>query len=136
MSSTSFSLRSINSDRELVFSECGPDYFTIELRGFHVRSVKRVYIYPGARDFAGYFSSLAAHRYPWKGVEAWESPEGDFKLGATCSTVGHVSFLIEIREKFGGPEEWELSAVLATELGQLPAIAKEADALFNVLHSA
>ncbi len=119
-----------------MFSDYGPDYFTIELRGSSARSIRRVYTFPGARDLARFFSKLAAYHQPWEGVESWESPEGEFKLSSSCSTVGHVSFQIEIREKFGGPEEWELSAVLATELGQLPVIAKEADAFFNVLHSA
>jgi hypothetical protein len=132
VSTASFSIRSSSSDRELVFSNLDGDYFTVELLGSSVRSTRHVYAYTDAKGLARFFATLAAHSHPWAGAESWGSIEGEFKLSAECSTVGHVSFKIEICDMFGGPEQWQLSAVLATELELLPAIAANAKSFFGV----
>ena len=133
MSTPFFSIRSTSSDRELVFSDPRQDYFQVELRGSSVRSTREVYAYTDAQGLARLFSKIAAHSRPWAGAESWRSLEGEFKLSAECSPLGHVSFLVEIGDNFGGPEEWRLSAVLVTELGQLPVIAENAKSFFDAV---
>jgi hypothetical protein len=133
--SPSFSIRSTSSDRELVFSAPRHDRFLVELRGSGVGAIREVYAYTDPTGLSRFLSNLAAQSRPWVSAETWESLEGEFRLSAECSPVGHVSLSIRIRDMLGGPEEWQLSAVLATELGQLPAIAEHAKSFFESVAS-
>lgn len=47
------------------------------------------------------------------------------------TTLGSVTFQIELCGSQGEPEEWRVQAGLATEFGQLAQIAKNAEAFFN-----
>ena len=134
--STSFSLKSNASDRELVFSSPRPDYFVVELRGRALEVTREVYAYTDARGLSEFFAKLAIFERPWVGTQRWESLEGEFSISAACSALGQVSFSIRIRDMLGGPEEWEVSAQLATELGALQAVAVDAGLFFNVVASA
>jgi len=136
MTTSSFSIKSNTSDRELVFLAPRPDHFVVELRGAGVCVTREVYAYTDADGLASLFSKLAASERPWKGTEGWESLEGEFSLSAACSAQGHVSFAIRIRDSFGGLEEWQVEACLLTELGQLPNIAARARSFFNAVASA
>ncbi len=136
MSAASFSIKSTASDRELVFHTPQRDYFIAELRGSSLGATREVYAYTDAKGLAGFFSRLAVHKRPWSSVERWESLEGEFLLQAACSALGHVTFSVRIREMLGGPEEWQVSANLVTELGQLPGIASHAEFFFNVVAGA
>lgn len=73
---------------------------------------------------------LAHHEKPWANVESWESLEGEFLLEASCSSLGKVTFAIRLRN-FTGAEEWDVSAELETEMGQLLNLAKTAKLLFG-----
>ena len=136
MSASSFSIKSNSSDRELVFLDAQRDYFVAELRGSVVGATRQVYAYPDATGLSRLFSRLAAYERPWSEPERWESLEGEFTLEAACSPLGHVTFSVRIRDMLGGPEEWEVSARLVTELGQLPSIASRAESFFNVVANA
>jgi hypothetical protein len=136
MSASSFSIKSNASDRELVFLEPARDYFVAELRGTAVRATRRVYAYTDAAGLSRLFSRIAAYDRPWSTPERWESLEGEFSIEAVCSSLGHVTFSVRIRDMLGGPEEWDVTARLVTELGQLPAIAANAELFFNVVASA
>jgi hypothetical protein len=136
MSAASFSVKSNASDRELVFLDPRRDYFIAELRGLGVTAHREVYAYTDAKGLSRFFSRLAAHERPWSEPEKWESLEGEFRLEAKCSALGHVTFLVCIRDLFGGPEEWEVSARIVTALGQLPAIASRAATFFNIVATA
>jgi len=133
MSASSFSIKSNASDRELVFSDARRDYFTVELRGSGVRAVGGVY---DAGGLAELFAKLATFERPWSGAETWESVEGEFSIAATCSALGEVRFSVCIRGMLGGPEQWEVSASLVSELGQLPGIAAHAESFLEVVASA
>jgi len=130
VSTASFSFKSNASDRELVFLDPRPDYFVVELRGFGVRAIREVYAYTDALGLSKLFSRLAEYTRPWSGAEKWESLEGEFALGVTCSAVGEVTFAVSIRDLLGSPEEWMVKASLVTEMGQLPSIAVGARSFF------
>jgi hypothetical protein len=136
MSRSFFSIKSNASDRELVFLEPQSDYFTVELRGSSVGATRRVYAYTDGAGLSKLFSRLAAYERPWDKPERWESLEGEFTLEAACSSLGEVTFSVRIRDMLGGPEEWEVSAHIVSELGQLPGIASNAEAFFDVVASA
>jgi Family of unknown function (DUF6228) len=135
MSASSFSIKSNASDRELVFREPRRDYFIAELRGSGVAATRGVYAHTDARGLARFFSRLAAYERPWSEAESWEALEGEFRLEAACSLLGEVRFSVRIRDMLGGPEEWQVSARLVTELGQLPGIASRAESFFNFVAS-
>jgi hypothetical protein len=134
--STSFSLKSNASDRELVFSSPRPDYFVVELRGRALGVTREVYAYTDAHGLSAFFAKLAACERPWVGTQRWDSLEGEFSLSAACTALGQVSFTVRIRDMLGGPEEWEVSAKIASELGALPAVAANARQFFDVVASA
>jgi hypothetical protein len=77
------------------------------------------------------FVHLASYERPWSGNKDWESIEGEFYLSAICSSLGEVNLSIRIRGNQGSPEEWQASAMLTTELGQLPNIAAGARRFFG-----
>ena len=107
------------------------DYFTVELRGSSVQATHAVWAYTDAQGLASLFARLASYERPWSSDECWESIEGEFSLSATCSPLGEVSFSVRIRGLQGAPEEWQVSAALTTELGQLPRIAAGAHQFFG-----
>ena len=74
--STSFSLKSNTSDRELVFSSPRPDYFVVELRGRALGVTREVYAYTDAQGLSTFFAELAACERPWVGTQRWDSLEG------------------------------------------------------------
>jgi hypothetical protein len=130
-----FSIKSNSSNRELRFLEPRRDLFTVQIHGSGVTARREVSAYTDARGIARLFSKLAACERPWTGVESWTSLEGEFSLSATCSALGHVTLSILISDAFGGDEEWRLSVSLVTELGQLPKIAADARAFFDIVGS-
>ena len=133
---SSFSIRSNASDRELVFHSPQADYFVVELRGTALNAIRNVYAYTDARGLSALFERLATYERPWVGTERWESLEGEFAVSAVCSALGQVRFAVRIRDMLGGPEEWEVSAHLESELGALPALAAHARSFFYVVASA
>jgi hypothetical protein len=133
MSESSFSIKSSASDRELVFVLPRPDYFNVELRGVSLSATRKVYAYTDAKGLSSLFSKLAATGRPWTGAERWQSLEGEFSISAQCSALGHVSFAVVIRDQFGGPEEWSVSACITTDLGQLSRLATDAQSFFSAV---
>ena len=90
-----------------------------------------VWAYTDGKGLAALLARLASYERPWSSGECWESIEGEFSLSATCSPLGEVGFSVCIRGLQGAPEEWQASATLTTELGQLPKIAAGAQRFFG-----
>ena len=126
-----FSIRSSSSDRELAFLSLDGDHFTVELRGSALQATHAVWAYTDAKGLANLFARLGSYERPWSSEERWESLEGEFSLSARCSPLGHVDFSVHLHGSQGAPEEWQLTAVLTTELGQLPKIAASASGFFS-----
>ncbi|WP_089374628.1 DUF6228 family protein [Methylobacillus rhizosphaerae] len=105
--------------------------FTVELRGFSVQATQTVWAYSDTPALANLFVRLASYEHPWDGNECWESIEGEFTLSASCSPLGEVSFSVRMHGLQGSPEEWQVSAALTTELGQLSLIAAGASQFFG-----
>jgi hypothetical protein len=133
MSESFLSIKSNASDRELVLLSPRPNYFVVELRGVTLSAVRKVCAYTDAKGLSSLFSRLAAIGRPWVGVESWQSLEGGFSISAQCSALGHVSFSVVIRDQFGGPEEWSVSACITTDLGQLSRLATDAQSFFSAV---
>jgi len=125
----SFSINSTSSSREILFSGHRDEYFQIYIKG-DVSAFVDVWAYTDAKGLYSFFQELANREKPWHGSKSWESIEGEFTISTTCSPLGEVLFTIQLRGLQGAPEEWKVSVGLATELGQLTSIAKQAREFF------
>lgn len=124
-----FSIHSASSSRELIFSNHKDEYFRVELVG-DVSAAIDVWAYTDAQGLCELFQELASFEIPWQGEKGWSSIEGEFNISASCSTLGDVLFKVRLYGMLGAPEEWRVSAGLATEFGQLQHIAKRAAEFF------
>ena len=115
----------------MVFLSAHADYFTVELKGSSVRATHAVWAGADTNALAELFLRLAVYERPWSGDERWESIEGDFSLCASCSPLGEVNFQVCFRGAQGAVEDWQVSAALTTEFGQLPEIAADARRFFG-----
>ncbi|WP_423201070.1 DUF6228 family protein [Corticibacter populi] len=107
--------------------------FTIELKGFAVQVAHAVWAYTDATGLSDPFARLASYEGPWNGDGRREPIEGEFSLSARCSPLGEGLFSIRICGLQGAPEKWQVSAALATELGQLPKVPVGAHRFFGDL---
>lgn len=128
-----FSIHSVNSDRELVFSSYRDEQFQIELKGSGITTLTDVWVGGKlySQSLSAFLQELASFTKPWKGSQDWESLEGEFSLSVTCTALGQVTFWVEIRCKTGSPEALLIQAGIVTELGQLEKIAKDAKLFFQ-----
>ncbi|MGC1377264.1 MAG: DUF6228 family protein [Anaerolineales bacterium] len=125
-----FSIHSVSSDRELIFSNRKEEYFFVELKSSSLSASTEVWTGINS-SLHTFFQKLANFKTPWKDEQVWEAFEGEFKISATCTTVGHVIFWIKLSGSPGGAEEWKAETGLETELGQLERIAKNANIFFK-----
>jgi hypothetical protein len=125
-----FSIKSTNSDRELSFSKCDGDYFRVELKGGISAAIK-VYGYaPHTHDLAHWFNELGAHTSPWEAELSWESLEGELKISAKCTSLGHIHIMVSLSDMLGAYEEAYIQAGIESELGQLTKISNGARDFF------
>lgn len=131
MEPTLLSIRSTSSHRKLVFSQHRDEYFRVELKGFELSATTDIWAYTDANGLNQFFQEIAGFKKPWQGQHSWASIEQDFRLSATCTSLGSVTFQVELRGLQGTPEEWRVEAGLDSEFAQLEQIAKNAEAFFN-----
>lgn len=123
-----FEISDTSSSRKLRFSHRRPDYFNVEICGDISGSIK-VYSYcPHSDTIDSLFNKLGCIQSPWKGELSWASLEGEFSLKFTCSSVGHVSLVVELAS-FN--DEFTIRCGLNVELGQLQDISKNAHIFFS-----
>lgn len=126
----SFSIKSNVSDLALEFSNVKGDDFTVKLVSSHISANREVYAYTDSYTLADLLEWLARHEKPWLGEEHWESLEGEFKLYASCSSLGTVKFRVILNSYYGG-EDWNIETILLSEMGQLPVFARSARLFFG-----
>jgi hypothetical protein len=126
-----FSIKSTTSDREICFSKYDGEDFIVEVKG-NVSGSTKVYGYaPHTDNLAHWFSELGLHAEGWVETKTWESLEGEFKLSASCSSLGQVHFELSLRMLQGADEEAYIKVGLETELGQIEGISNEASRFFE-----
>lgn len=126
-----FTIHSVSSDRELIFSNRHGEFFNIELKSIEVSGARKVWTHDDASTFNNFFKKLAGLEKPWQENLDIQSLEGEFAISASCTKLGIVIFSIELSSGYVDHEAWHLKADLDTELGQLPQIAKNADMFFQ-----
>ena len=125
-----FSIKSTSSNQELVLSNRDGEYFEARLNGVVTAHVL-VYAYTDEQGLSKLFQELGGMEKPWGGNLSWESLEGEFKISASCSSLGEVQFNILLWGLPGHPEEWRVNLGLVSELGQLQQITKQAKRFFS-----
>lgn len=123
-----FSIHSVSSDREFIFSNRDGEFFNFEIKGHEISAAIKVSTYTDDNGLNNLFKELSSFERPWQGTRSWESLEGEFEIHASCATLGQVTFVVNLRSY---PGNWKLQAEVKTELGQLPQIAKKAEIFFN-----
>jgi len=68
---------------------------------------------------------MASESYGWTDIKSWAAIEEDLELNASVDRAGHVTIAIRMRCA-SGPDPWNLTTSIETELGQLPELAKRA----------
>ena len=130
--SEAFSIKSTHSDREIKFSKYNGEDFFVELKGGITATIK-VYGYsPHSYDLAHWFVELGKHKTTWENEKKWESLEGEFKISASCSSLGQIYFVVSLRDLPGSEEEAFIQAGLETELGQIAKISNSASKFFEM----
>jgi hypothetical protein len=114
-----------------VFSQYDGESVHIELKGFEVSANINIWIYTDANGLNKFFQELSCFQKPWQDRRVWTSIEGDFVFSATCSSLGSITFYVELRGLQGAPEEWRIEAGVVAEFGQLVQIAENAAVFFN-----
>lgn len=100
-----FRIESSETDATLLFTWIRGDYFTVCLSSGPVNASRDVWAYTDEHGLADLFEWMASQSKPWGAAEGWESIEGKFKIYASCSTLGTVTFDIQMNH-LGVSEEW------------------------------
>lgn len=128
-----FTIHSVNSEKELIFSSHENEYYWVELKGADISAFTKVwdegeYLLEGLGHF---LNRLAHSSEPWAGEQKWTSLDHEFSLCVTCSKTGQVTFKVEMNKYPGSEECWSVNANIVTEFGQLEKIAKDAELFFT-----
>lgn len=127
---TEFRIKSSDSDLELILKDIKGDYFVAQIISGHLNVRREVWAYTDAHGLADLFEWLASQNRPWSDKQFWESLEGEFRFSATCSSLGKITFEVEFNH-YSCAEEWLVKTKISSELGQLPALAKQAREFFG-----
>ena len=123
-------LKSSDTDLEISFTNINGDNFTVQIISSNLNVKREVWAYTDAHGLAELFEWLANQKKPWGKKEKWESLEGEFTFSASCSSLGTVTFEIELNH-YGCAEEWLVKTQISSEFGQLPTLAKQARSFFG-----
>jgi hypothetical protein len=123
-----FSIHSVSSDREFIFSNRDGEFFNFELKDHEISAAIKVSTYTDDNGLNNLFKELSSFEKPWQGTRSWRSLEGEFELTVSCATLGQVTFVATLHSY---PGNWQVQTEIETELGQLPQIAKKANMFFQ-----
>ena len=128
-------IRSMSSDRELIFSPCDErDRYCVEIKSSEISVSVEIHQYKVGESLAAYFRHLASFRDPWSDPQEWITWTPNLRISTTCNKYGHVLFRIIFAANFMVyqiEEGWEANIGLATTLGELDNIANNATTFFN-----
>ena len=125
-----FTIKSNNSDLCLRLTNVKGDYFTAQVISNRLSAHISVWAYSDSYGFADFFDWLAIQDKPWDGEQCWQSLEGEFKVAATCSSLGVIMFKVYF-EHFGDDEDWKIETEIRSEMGQMPELARTARIFFG-----
>lgn len=120
-------LTSTTSSRRLCIRRESPDALHVQLIDESITAASDIWLdEEDAPSLCDFFTDLGKQQRPWPNERCWQSTEGDFTLTVRCSALGAVQFQVVLKGLQGAPEEWQVTAGIESELGQLARIADEA----------
>lgn len=122
-------IRASQGRRVLRFHSRSGDYFAVSVEGDGPQATKSIWGYTDCEFLVQLFESIASEWRGWKGERTWESIEHDLRLAVSCSSTGHVTILVFLRNY--GEDDWRLQVPIATDAGQLENIARQVAAFFR-----
>lgn len=81
---------------------------------------------------ASFFADVASNWRGWAAAKSWYSLEGHLNLDATSDRLGHVFLRARLRS-MDIASDWDVSATLLLEAGQLDGIAADARKVFDAV---
>ena len=126
-----FVIKSNASDRKVRFLDRHGDEFIVEIDGRGVTATQWVSAFTDSKGLSRWMDALADNKLPWKGESSWATLEGEFRIAATCTPGGMVTFSVTLSGLPGASEEWRVSAGVTCDLGQLPDLAQAAQHFFE-----
>jgi Family of unknown function (DUF6228) len=121
---------SFSPKSSLVISNLCGEGFTASIASTRINATLGVWTYGDSQSFADFIEDLSSQAKPWQGTETWESIEGEFKLSATCSNLGEVTFRIVLSDN-DCPEPWQVTTGIKQGLGELTDLARSARKFFS-----
>ena len=127
--SDTFIIRSTATSSKLTISDFTGECFTATLISENLSAIVLVWPITDSHGFPNLLDRLARYDKPWDGEESWAGLEGDFKFSASCSSLGSVTFKINLRHF--GSEGWTVDTELRTEMGELQGLASASRLFFG-----
>lgn len=132
-----FLIPSASGSGGLLFYDRSPFDPTQAIGRFRVR-VTDHNLSADAQVWAGYsaghplrlFEDMARQWSGWPAELVWESLEGELAVKCSHYRRGHISIRVEVRSGCM-PDDWQVSATVMAEAGQLEAIAQQAASFFG-----
>lgn len=129
-----FVLRSTVSEKRLVISDIAKEEYSVSFESVDLRVTKLVSSYMTPYGIPDFLDQLGSYSKPWDSRIVFETLEGEFSLLAECSSLGIVTFLIELKNQSEN-EDWRFQVEISTELGQLPLLASNSRKVFELAYS-
>jgi hypothetical protein len=108
------------------------DSFWVRVTALNVSAACSVYAACGPSHPAILLAEMARQWSGWRGELIWQSLEGELVLRCAHDRLGHVSIRVELRSGFfANPDDWQVSATVMTEAGQLEELARRAAIFFG-----
>jgi hypothetical protein len=133
-----FSIHSLSSDRQLIFSPYRErdKLYIVEVKSVEISALTVFDHDPsnsGSDTLCDFFLELARAKVPWQGTREWlEDYRQRLEISASCTMRGHVIFWVKMADRDSdSPEQWEVQFGLETALGDLDTIAQNALEFFK-----
>ena len=129
-----FILRSANPAFSLQFSDKDLHYFVVTVETPSIQASKKIstYHYNQTDGFIEFFEDLAERQKPWSDIKLWEPLENDMSLTATCSSVGHFTIKVVLKDSYAEADSWSLECALVFDFGMLTSFASGAKKFYGL----
>lgn len=102
----------------------------MEIEGDGPQASKSIWGFTDCWLLVDLFDSVARDWQGWPGERTWQSIEGDLRVAFTSRSTGQITLSVNLRNN-SGEDDWQISAPIFLEAGQLERIAIQVATFFN-----